>query len=124
MSDAVGSVVVLDGDPNSSADQTITPVGKSPTLFASVITENAAVGFDGQIAGGTVIVFDDHPDPVSTIDPNGSDRYNFPVTVTTGPRGIEGPTGPIGPMGPTGPVGDVNDPDMPDLTTLFENGLV
>lgn len=39
---------------------------------------------------GGVLVFDDHPVPVAIVDPNGVDRYNFPVTVTTGPRGPKG----------------------------------
>ncbi len=42
---------------------------------------------------GAVLVFDDLPNPVAVLDPNGNDRYNFPVTATSGPRGAQGEPG-------------------------------
>ena len=67
---------------------------------------------------GAVLVFDEHPNPVAVVDPNGGNRYNFPVTVTTGPRGGQGEPGDqnvlVLPFGQTTPPSDT-----PNGTILY-----
>lgn len=56
------------------------------SIAVGIDSAEQTLNFDGT-AVSFVLIFDDEPVPAFTADPNGADRFNFPVGMTTGPAG-------------------------------------